>query len=124
MGAISIDHTISSANVHELSSVDIGNSTLVSLSLFETDAAYPVDLAWAEIGILSGGDTLEQRVAILANGYVSKRNAISWSGFIPVDCGSRVYVSILGPLTNAFRLVAFVVPITTTFTTGGDLATK
>jgi len=124
MGAISIDHTIASANVHELFFVDIGNSTLVSLTLFAVDLVYLFDPAWCEIGILSGGVSLEQRVAILANGYVSKRNAVAWSGFIPVDCGSSVYCSIIGHSVNSYRLSAFVVPITTVFTTGGDVATK
>lgn len=108
MGFLSVQHTVAVSNAIELSSQSVGDSTLLALSaivLIDTLAATDI---WVEIGLLSGGDTADQRSAILSSGYAGTLNSVFWTGWIPTGPDARIYIRLMGTVGETIRLSGLV----------------
>lgn len=62
------------------------------------------NLIWAEVGIEHGGVAGRTRVAILAQGYVSTNQTLTWDGDVQMEATSEVYLRIWSLLTTPVHL--------------------
>lgn len=118
MGFLSINYTIVANDTNEIVSSDLGPGTLLALSAVIIEDGPTLNEMFLQIGILSGGNTLDQRAAILAAGYAGVLNAIAWTGLIPIADDSRFYALVQGQTGDSFRLIALVAPVDTAIPPG------
>lgn len=113
MGFLSADHTIVASATDELLSVPIGTGTLLNLTLIVLDPLIRSTDFWAQIGVLSGGTTADQRAAVLGNGYLGTVNAVFWNGFMPIADDAHAYAIVQGSAGATMRLSANMTPVKT-----------
>jgi hypothetical protein len=82
-------------------------STICCIDL--TNALQPND-AYAEIGLMSGGTTPQNKIAALAAGYIGKDCPVAWSGKIITDPDMFLYAVVFSSIGGPFRLAALVNP--------------
>lgn len=111
MGFLSVDHTILVSSDDELFSAPIGTGTLLNLSLIILEPAIRSTDFWAQIGVLSGGLTADQRAAVLSNGYLGSMNAVFWNGFMPIADDAHAYAIVQGFSGATMRLSANMTPV-------------
>lgn len=84
--------------------IPIDNVLIRSASVINlTDAAPPAD-CFCEVGIMSGGTNQENRIAVLASGYVGEFNPISWFGELTGDATHFIYVNSFASAVYNLRL--------------------
>lgn len=111
MGFLSVDHTIVVTADDELLTVTIGTGTLLNLTLIVLDPLIRSTDFWAQIGVLSGGTSADQRAAVLSNGYLGTMNAVFWNGFMPIADAAHVYAIVQGFAGATMRLSANMTPV-------------
>ncbi len=110
MGYLSGTFTLTASLTREINSLDVGDNTLLSISLVGLTSGTLPNSNWAEIGVLSDGISEAQRAAVLDFGYVDTVNPLAWSGSMPVEGAARIYAVISGIINNQVRLSALLVP--------------
>jgi len=67
--------------------------------------------AFVELGLMHGGINSENRIAILASGYIGNMNGVSWSGSIPTEPETFIYAYIWADAGISTRLSAILYKI-------------
>lgn len=106
MPSLTEDITIVSANTRTLGFIPLENHMLYSLSIFHPDDAVVPNQCWAEIGLMIGGTTYSNKVALLSTGYIGRGAPLGWTGQIIVLPETYAYAQILSPATGTYRLCA------------------
>ena len=110
MGYLAVDYSVLASNTREFVVHPVGSNIILGLSLIVLeDITNSTDL-WVEIGLMSGGATLDQRAAVLANGYAGTANSVFWTGFIPTGDDAQIYALVEAGAGDAFRLSALLAP--------------
>lgn len=104
MGTLTVDHTIVASDVNELFTFPFEFHTLNTAVLQTIDRSSPRPHTYGMIGILAGGTTLAHAVAILARGYVTPLNPLSWTGTIHVQPDFFLFGLLNGIFANQYRL--------------------
>lgn len=65
---------------------------------------------WAEYGIMIGGRRVENRQAILGQGYVGTNSSLGWSGNIPLQPTMEIYLFIWSSIAFNVRLALITSP--------------
>lgn len=123
MGYLTLQHTITASLTEEIASIEVGDNTLISLSLTTRSSITTIFPAYAEIGVLSDGTTADQRAAILAAGYCDILNSLSWTGSLPVEGSAAIYLLVHGTVNTTFRLIGLLLPRNPAKPPGGPRAT-
>lgn len=108
MGYLTDRHLVALPDFPDIKSFAIGTGTLLSLSISTSELPNTARPWWCEIGILSGGDTVQQRATVLATGLMTNVGSISWAGALPLDDDSFAYSLLVGPGGFGALLIAFV----------------
>ncbi len=106
MGYLAIDHTIVVSGALEFVIKPVGRGTLLALAAIILSDSLVSNDFWFEIGLLSGGTTLDQRAAILSNGYGGSASSVFWNGSLPTGDDAHVYALVIAGATQQFRLSA------------------
>lgn len=75
-----------------------------SLTLLDKDHAYDPTDAVAEIGVMSGGRKIYNRIACFSYGYVGSFSPLFWTGSYPTENDCYVYALVSGPDNHVYRL--------------------
>lgn len=104
MPIITDDITLTGATTPEIVAIRCEQHIVKSISLFHIEhATYPTD-AYAEIGVMSGGKLLINRIALMNAGYIGLFASLGWNGSFPTEPDTFVYAALLGPNTHEYRL--------------------
>lgn len=106
MGYLATDHTVVTSGALEFVIKSVGRGTLLALAAIVLSDSQVSNDFWFEIGMLSGGTTLDQRAAILSNGYGGSANSVFWNGSIPTGSDAHVYALVVAGAGQSFRLSA------------------
>jgi len=89
-----------------LITIDISGNDLESAYLYElSDAGRPLD-CFAQIGVMSGGTNLVNRVALLDQGYAGVGSGVSWSGHLRLGEQTFLYALLYAREASTYRLAA------------------
>lgn len=98
--------TLTLSYVPQVVSVPVDNHWVTALTLINlSQDASPVE-AWASIGFAQNQPSLQNTIAILAQGYLGTHAALFWTGKLIADPDTFLYAHILGNASHKFRLVA------------------
>jgi len=76
-----------------------------------TDAAAPrPGQVWAEFGIMIGGRRVENRQALLGQGYVGTNSSIGWTGKLPLQPTMEMYLFVWSSVAFNVRLTMITSP--------------
>ncbi len=86
--------------------IDIDGINLAAASVTSvTPGALPAG-AYVEIGIMHGGTTVDNRILVLASGYVGDGHSIGWTGLITGTPSQFLYAEVRSTDGDTFRLTA------------------
>lgn len=106
MSVLTKDNIITTSGVIDITWMRSEFQIVKAVSLFDIENAYtPTDIH-AEIGIMSGGRSIEHRVALFNAGYCGGNAPLGWTGSYPTELGNFIYAALLGPAGHKYRLVA------------------
>jgi len=74
------------------------------ITVVNTDETAKPNTAWVEVGIKSGGLAQANITAVLAKGYVSGLQPLTWIGDITGDANQSVYVNVWANAVDTFRV--------------------
>ena len=94
----SADRWLSVATI-DIDGVRIAGASVISLTSGNSPAS-----AYVEIGIMAGGISVTNRVAILASGYVGESSPLTWTGRITGDPSQFLYVHVRADNADDYRL--------------------
>lgn len=103
-----LSYTIAAANTLELSSTPISPGTLEALTLTLIEDAVEPNVAYATIGLLVDGTTLQHKLVTLTQGWLDRSNDLIWSGLLHIPDHSHLFMRVISDTTRAFRLSAVV----------------
>lgn len=110
MGSITLNTTAITDYGPQIFSAPAENIMLYALSISNRSSVWYPNSMHAVIGLLEGGETLEQLVAVLASGQTITQCAIGWTGAIPTGPDIRIFGLIMAPLSTQVLLSAYVLP--------------
>ncbi len=84
---------------------------LRALTAFTFESNVEAPQIYGEIGIATGPNNLEHRVAVLAQGYFGQTASLFWSGAIPMEPGLLIYCRIWPSATTQVRVAFLTSPL-------------
>jgi len=79
---------------------------IFSASLFQQFTSAQPNDAYGIIGLMAGGENINNRISILASGYFGSAAAIGWTGQLPTWSNTFVYADIYSTEGGKFRATA------------------
>lgn len=96
--------TATADRVQTIAIIPIDGTNIISLGALSVTAGISPVSAFAEIGILEGGELYANRIAVLAQGYIGASSSINWSGEHNGESQQFAYLSIWSNAANTYRL--------------------
>ena len=90
--------------VRTTGTIDIDGVRIKAATVFNVTAAAEEASAFVELGIMTGGTSQANRVALLASGYVGELNPIAWHGDFTGGADEFLYANVRSLDTDSFRL--------------------
>lgn len=78
---------------------------LIALSCFAVPELEENFRTYAVIGVKTPDERLSGRLVQLAAGYIREEQALTWTGFYPLQSGDEIYMFLRGNLNPVFSLV-------------------
>ena len=76
-----------------------------------TDAAAPrAGQVWAEYGLMIGGRGVENRQAVLGQGYIGTNSSLGWTGRIPLQPTMELYLFVWSTVAFNIRMAMITDP--------------
>jgi len=85
--------------------VPIEHQVLKSACVLDIEAANQPNDAFVSIGLMIDGTSHQNKVCVLASGYVGATSMIGWTGSMPVATNTYVFADIYSSAGGVFRLV-------------------
>lgn len=85
--------------------IPIEHQIIKSACVLDIESANQPNDAYVIIGLMEGGTTHQNKICILASGYVGASSIIGWTGSIPITVDAHVYADIYSSAGGVFRLV-------------------
>lgn len=79
---------------------------IYSASIFQQFTSEQPNDAFGIIGLMAGGTNINNRIAILASGYLGSSASIGWTGQLPTWSDSYLYADIHSSSGGNFRVTA------------------
>lgn len=105
MPSLTKDVTVAANRVKSTVVIPIEHQILKSACVLDIESANQPNDAYVVIGIMEGGISHQNKVAILASGYVGSSSMVGWTGSIPVTVDTNVFADIYSSAGGDFRLV-------------------
>lgn len=93
--------------------IPVDKVVLSTLNLVDLSNALQPNDAYAEIGLMSGGTEVGQKIAVVASGYIGKAITVSWTGKIICEPDMFLYGDVYSSVGGTFRLQGLVTPYKT-----------
>ena len=106
MPVTSADITLAASYLPQVVSIPVDNHWVTAMTLINISQNSEPTQTWASIGIAQNQPSLENSIAIVAQGYLGTTAALFWTGKLIADPDSLLYARIYGTLAHTFRLVA------------------
>lgn len=110
MGQTAVDITGNATRVRVSDFIEIQEGHIVAVTAFALVAGANPAGTWVEIGLMSDGITLQNRVAILDAGYVGSAAPVGWTGRITASPMMSVYADVYSSDSAVVRLSILVEP--------------
>lgn len=79
---------------------------IYTASVFQQFTSAAPNDSFAVIGLMNGGENTNNRIAILASGYLGAAESIGWTGIVPTWSDSFLYADIFSTQGGKFRMTA------------------
>lgn len=97
---------VTAAYTRTLGTMPLSMDMLHALAVIDPEDATIPNECWAEIGLMSGGRTHANKVALLAAGWIGRNCPIGWTGSIPITEDMYAYAVLTSVTTHTYRLAA------------------
>lgn len=106
MPSLTKDVTVAANRVKSTVVIPLEHQILKSACVLDIEAALQPNDAYVTIGLMEGGLSHQNKVCILASGYVGASSMIGWTGSMPITVDTHVFADIYSAAGGDFRLVA------------------
>jgi len=79
---------------------------IYSASIFQQFPTDQPNDAFGIIGLMAGGENINNRISILASGYFGSATSIGWTGQVPTWSNTFLYADIYSSTGGSFRVAA------------------
>lgn len=104
MGLAQQDTTLNGTGVIQTTSIPIQIGRLKSVSLVQTQSPAYRQSTWGELTLSVGGTATVNQLAVLASGYLSNTQGLSWTGDLPIHQPSFITARTNSLVTGNIRL--------------------
>lgn len=105
MPSLTKDVTVAANRVKSTVVIPVEHQILKSACVLDIEAANQPNDAYVVIGLMEGGTNHQNKVSILASGYVGASSMVGWTGSIPITVDSHVFADVYSSSGGDFRLV-------------------
>lgn len=110
MGLRTVQLEFSTTGLIQSPSAQMTKGTIVSACAFLQLRAGDIPThAWCKITLNRDDVTVAKQIAVLAEGYVSTFDALSWDGTIPIDESTHLVINCKGFAGDIIRAVAYTI---------------
>lgn len=106
MPSLTKDVTAAANRVKSTVVIPIEHQILKSACVLDIEAANQPNDAFVVIGLMEGGISHQNKITLLASGYVGASSMVGWTGSMPITADTHVFADIYSSAGGDFRLVA------------------
>lgn len=105
MPSLTKDITAAANRVKATVVIPVEHQILKSACVLDVDAANQPNDAYVVIGLMEGGLSHQNKVSVLASGYVGASSMVGWTGSIPITVDTHVFADVYSSAGGDYRLV-------------------
>lgn len=106
MPSLTKDITATANRVKSTVVIPLEHQILKSACVLDIESALQPNDAYVVIGLMEGGLSHQNKVCVLASGYVGASSLVGWTGSMPITVDTHVFADIYSSAGGDFRLVA------------------
>lgn len=106
MPSLTKDVAVAANRVKSTVVIPLEHQILKSACVLDIEAANQPNDAYVVIGLMEGGLSHQNKVCILASGYVGASSMVGWTGSMPITVDTHVFADVYSTAGGDFRLVA------------------
>lgn len=106
MPSLSKDATVGPLRAKTTITLPLEHQVLKSACVLDVNASNKPNDAFVIIGLMEGGTNHQNKISLLASGYVGASAMIGWTGSIPVTPDTFLFADIFSTNGGVFRLSA------------------
>lgn len=105
MPSLTKDASVAANRVRTTIVIPVEHQILKSACVLDVDAALQPNDGYVVIGLMEGGISHQNKVAVLASGYVGASSMVGWTGSMPITVDTHVFADIYSSAGGDYRLV-------------------